>query len=768
MSIEIQIRSSIFQNILTRMLQATLRRTCLPQVGPGYVDHADVAPVAPELTANGGVVNIRLYADLFLVSRDQVVAAPNAVPAGATTSAQRAQLSLDLTASGASVTLTCVDFRLIGPADAMIDSDTREKIKKAVAPSSFDLTAALNSLGLPKPSVSRVEIAGDVIAVRLDPAGGAAPQLHPSQDWGLFLDAATVEQLAKSNVPADRLNTVAPGLTMDAHWHPQGNVPHVDLQSSTMTITMGLVSADITFNADCAFSIQPPRGFHTDVNWGVHVDGGPLMPRFVEKYFENEIAGALDPTKFGGVPTGDRSFAMDRLLPQIGFSGARFQYASALASAAGMTIGGPVTLPADVGASTLTFTLHTFGPVTRFVFCSEGPRSNAPLEPRFVATSANVSLQDAGAVCGCELLAPNDGLQQYVTGTSDGADETRDIQVRLNGLTALGVNQPVQLIVRTARGVRLIDLGIPDHVKTDDNGFVVDAKIIFVDDCMYLPKSPFDHGINWGSMGQIDFLVDPDPIDWVTFAGGRGFGVQLVNLTGLEPGELIQFRSTSHAIDVTADRRGAAVLPVLLRLSQPQQPAFLIRVNRRSLEGRVAMRSTVLERHATLRGGQTHRLTSFAKGAALLHSQFADRVEVHRLGHLGVFTRVERPVHRASEEAAPAGMPCDLPGLVSLVPIPGFTDERVAVALMSDQSKLIVEQTDDGLRVAGVFRGPIGAVSEVDDWAAIEAGHQIYVFSVRRPPEASRPIPRDIEARSAVSPSNSSVVPPSNPPPCCW
>jgi hypothetical protein len=755
MHVEVQIRSSVFESILTRSLQSRLRTICFPSIQPAYVDHVDVAPAPPELTADGGIVHIRMFADVFIVRREQVLAAPNAVPAGAATPAARGELLLDLSVSGAAMTLQCVDIKL-GAADAMLDAAAKEDIKKKIGSNSFDFTAALNSLGVPSPIVSRVELVDGVVAIRLDPVGDAASHLHPAQEWGLFIDSASVELLAKTAIPADRLGTVVPGLTMNAHWNPQGDVPHVHLATPPITITMGLVKGDITFNAGCTFSLLPPAGFHIAVDWDVHADFGALVPRFVEKYIESQVAGALDPTKFGGVPTGDRSFVMDRLLPLIGFSGARFRYDSALASAEGMTIGGPVTLPVDVDTSTLTILVRAFEKSARLVVCSEGPRrGSGGVEPQFVRTVAKASLQDLGALCDCEFLAPNEGVEQYASGTGAGVDEVRDIWVSINGLTALGFGQPIRLIVRTARGVRLIDLGVPDHVKTDEDGFVIDAKIIFIDDCMYLPKSPFDHGINWGSVSKINFLIDPDPIDWWTFAGGRGLSVQLISLTGLEPGELVQFRSSSHAIDVTADRAGAAVVPVLLRLFGAPETAYLIRVNRRPLEGRVAMRSAVFERHATVRGGRTHRLASFAKGTALLHSEFGDRSEVHLLGHLGVLTRVERHPRHAMDQVLSPKADCDLPGLVSMIPIPGFAQERVAIAVMTDQSKLVVEQTDDGFRVAGTFRGPIEAVNEAEDWAVFPAGDQLCVYSVTRGAAPGRPIPGSAELQTAGPSSNS-------------
>jgi hypothetical protein len=302
----------------------------------------------------------------------------------------------------------------------------------------------------------------------------------------------------------------------------------------------------------------------------------------------------------------------------------------------------------------------------------------------------------------------------------------------------------VRIIVRTARGVRLVDLGVPAHVKVNSDGFVEDVEIKFIDDCIYLRKPPFDSRAEWFAR-FIDRLVDPEPIEWTSFAGrGAGFSVQLVNLTGLEPGELVQFRSATHAIDVTANRHGTATVPAMLRLAGTPQPAFMIRVNRQSLAGHVVSRAALFARRATLRAGRATRLATFDKGMALVSAEFENRVETHLIGDLGVFTRVERDHPRAALAPCGPAVSCDLPGLVSLLPVPGFADAPIAIAVMADDTKVIVERDKDGFRVAGAFVGPIGAMTELSKWATLSSGQQVFVYAVTRAPE-KRPAMREDE-----------------------
>src|SRR5690349_13674083 len=185
MAVELQIESSTLSDITTRALQTQLNTACFPDFGEAYVDHANVVfgPLAP--TANAGAVQLHVPVDIFIVLRSAVLAAPNGVPAGATSPAGRVTLHLDLRATGTAVSLTCVDVDLgslgpaIGPAAAAAKAAI---IAAAGSPISMDLSAAFTAIGLPAPATSRVDIAGSTVAIRFDPAGGPVSHLFPGLD----------------------------------------------------------------------------------------------------------------------------------------------------------------------------------------------------------------------------------------------------------------------------------------------------------------------------------------------------------------------------------------------------------------------------------------------------------------------------------------------------------------------------------------------------------------------------------------------------------
>jgi hypothetical protein len=238
MSFEIQIRTTVFQEILRRSVQAKLYTACVPPQGPMYLDHADVV-AAPELSADDGAIKIRVPIDLFLVSRDQVMAAPNTTPAGATTPAARVALDCRLVTDGAKFSLQ--DFSS-DPAGTPLPPDLQ-------LPVSIDLGGRLAQLNLPKPGSSRADLVGDVVAIRFDPVGGPVERLFASQQWGLFLDGPTVESLATAAIPVDRLKSVVPSATASGHWNPRGDVPHVDIEVRGKMAVPNPFKVEITLSA---------------------------------------------------------------------------------------------------------------------------------------------------------------------------------------------------------------------------------------------------------------------------------------------------------------------------------------------------------------------------------------------------------------------------------------------------------------------------------------------------------------------------------------
>jgi hypothetical protein len=794
MSIELQIQSSILGAITARAVQARLRTTCFAPIALVYVDHADVAATPVELIATNAAVRLRVPLDVFIAGRDDVLAAPNRVPAGAKVPAALVVVDLEMTVTGAIVSLQCVDADL-GPLGGLLGAAApaaNAAIINAVgSPMKSDLGPALRQLGMPAPSSSKVELIAGIVAIRFEPAGEAVAHLFPGQEWGIFLDGVSVEKLAESKVPKGLRSHIS-SLALAGHWRPVGTTPHVDIDYAGKAPQVpDPFSGDIDGTLSCDFSLTFTKSLRTTVNWSLHINLGDFVPGFIDNIVEDAVEDFMDPTAFGGTSIGDHAFTIDSPLPDASFGGAQFGYDSALASPAGMTIGGLVRLPIDPGKDTLQPSVHEFGLPYYLEFCrilaktgSGMPHKAVPLSE--VSTFGSVWLENLGAFCDYEILSPGDWIQPYVKLPTD----TPEIRIAIPSLAALGVMEPVRFIVRTARGVRLIDLGIPPPAVTDADGNVTNALPDYIDNCLYIDV---EHGIKWGKAGGLlDQSVVNPPLehpDWRTYLGRhRGVDVQLITLSALEPGELIQFRSRDHVVQVTADRNGRALVPVLMPVANRQEPASLIRVNRRSIAGHVTVRTAIFMYQISLPTGKQHRLASSVHGGAVLTTEFKNHIDVHEIGSLGApilskreTSRIHESVggmaHADASQLRPSTMTKDMvlqkgaldtqplasgeetalnpqplpprePGTLShhpplarinllgtksVVAVPGFAEAPIALATMADGSMLILDLSDDrATRVAGTFVGPVGDLDVAGDWAVAASSKRLSIYRVTR------------------------------------
>jgi len=94
------IESKTLSDITVIALQNKLNTTCFPSFGEAFVDHANVVFGPLPTTTNGDAVQLHVPVDLFIVIRSAVLAAPNGLPAGATSPAGRVTLYLEARANG--------------------------------------------------------------------------------------------------------------------------------------------------------------------------------------------------------------------------------------------------------------------------------------------------------------------------------------------------------------------------------------------------------------------------------------------------------------------------------------------------------------------------------------------------------------------------------------------------------------------------------------------------------------------------------------------
>ena len=124
-----------------------------------------------------------------------------------------------------------------------------------------------------------------------------------------------------------------------------------------------------------------------------------------------------------------------------------------------------------------------------------------------------------------EIVSPGNWIELYVKRPAD----TPEIRIVIPSAVALGIVEPVRLIVHTARGVRLVDLGTPPPVTLDANGNVTNALTSHIPNCLHMNV---EHGIGWyvdhpRDRGSFDPPLEHP--DWKTYLGRqRGIDVQLV------------------------------------------------------------------------------------------------------------------------------------------------------------------------------------------------------------------------------------------------
>ena len=778
MSVQLQLRMPVLREMILRGIQVKLGTTCFSSFPINvagvadvvYIDHIDVDAANTVVEVTGNAVVLDVPVDVFLVTQSSVIAAPNGTPLGATAPVGQASLTIRLTTAIRSLTnaqgqpevhqyldLTTTNIVPKGPlANAPVN--WKLLLSQLGFLVSLDLNPILGAVGTPAliavPAMITL-VEGVVVSILFGPPAPPASHLFPGQDWGLFLDGSEVERLVMSRV-ASALPAGLP-FTPTAAWAPSGTKPHVNIDGS-VEVGADPVSIGLSAHIGCDLVLAAGPSLRTEAFWSVQVHLGWAIPAAVDKAvreeFEKAIEEWLDPASIGAEPLGYHGLAFATPLPQTAFGGNRLVYATLLAAPTGMTLGGPVQLQ-TASRATLSVSSAPFGQPTRIQLCSVlaksgsgAPRTSFTVQDAVLY--ATINLRDAGRFCAFEPLGIAAGLVPNIVGPAGGTLGAEHVfSFRLPGLVAVNVNKPVRLIVRTARGVRLIDLGVPPKIEVDENGQITNGHDFYLKNCLNIPVGPTDfYGVNWGVDQTL--TTNPDP-RWDDFVTGAGVDLQLVTLADLEPGELIRFRSRDHAVDVTADSNGRAIVPVILPIDLAEQaPASLIRVNRRAIAGHISVAAVVLQSQAVLPAGEDSVLTPIGTRGALLTTRLQNRTEHYAVGTPGgpTLLRSSDAVPELSRVRAPdtgvdgrgsrqqkklSEFGRSLPDVNTVMAVPGFSDAPVAVAIAAAGPNLLLDLESDGKpRVAGTFTGPIGDVAFAGRAAIAEHAGRIAIFSVTR------------------------------------
>ena len=759
MSLDVQILSSTLLNLVQGTIQQMLDTTCVPPLGAIFFDHADVIGVSMSVDQQAGVANFDAPVNVFIVDMPALLANANGTPPGALAPRGKGSIQLQLAVQGTVLSLTCTS---VTPPDPSL-SGVANQLKSAIPPASVDLAPVFSQLGLPSPTSSLISQVNSSLVIRFNPSGQLLDHLQGTQDWCMFLDAATMKNIVvnKLSGPLSQLtkNGVT-GATITVDWVPSGLVPHVNVKVTGKAQVPDPFTASVDFGLGIDFALQSvlpknkslaPKDLEEIADWNLSVDLGDFVPKFIADFVANLIASFFDPTKFGGTVIGSRQFSLSQSLPLLQLGPATFFYASVIGLADGMVLGGPITGIPTANINIVSYEVNKFP--SEFVMVTDclsgGEVGPATLTSVYVTASAGFS--DTGKLCSVAVISPPQSsieVSPYlgVSPAPGTITDTISISERLSGLLSLAVDnigQPVQLLVNTARGVRVVDFGLPPVPSVDGNGNVTNFKLLIINDC----PSAVDPWFQFFQSYNPKWSIDPYEF-WIdNMEQVAVFGSSLVEVNGLQQGELItlnQPRDGGMAV-FSAGQTGQVVVPIVLAVRSFDAPAILSRVNRSALRG-VVQTTMLFERVAVIEtpGALTHQLS--AEGdRAVITSSFVDRTESIRIDSLGIpqhlgTQRLEHggPANNSRAQASArenGGNPrCDIPGVVRVRTVPGFEQDPISVAELDDGTYLVLAREADGsVRVGGsVPRWP-DKPPVSGRWAISSSkGDRVAVFTVRR------------------------------------
>jgi hypothetical protein len=758
MSLDLQIQNLTLLSLVQGDLQQALNTTCIPPFLPFYVDHADVVGVT--MSVGQQVTQFQVPVNVFIVDQTSLQANMNGTPPGAITPVAQATLLLQLTVQGAQLSLACTSVTVPDPQFLSAAQQIQQSIGTV---GSVDLSPMFSQLGLPAPSSSSMQQVGSSLMIRFDPTSVAVDHLQSGENWCAFVDAATMRALAQSklNGPLSQLSGHGiTGVSVSATWAPSGTTPHVNIKITGAAQVPDPFSGNVEVDLGVDFllqgvipknSSQSPDDLEELVNWNLSIDLGDFVPQFIDDYVAAQIAAQFDPTKFGGTVVGPREFSLEQNLPPLSFGGATLAYTSLIGLSDGMVLGGPVNGILSPSTNIVTFNVLQFPDLySTFADCLGGGHPTPPTLGT-VSISADAPYSGAGKLCSVDILSPTGGFVDVspylvVSPAPGSVTDTGNISFTLSGTVALLVannGQPIQVLVRTTRGVRIINFGLPPAPQIDDSGHVTNQHVIVINDC---PGNP----VPWSQIFQIfNPLWSPDPPEnWTdNLEQVAAFESSLITV-GVQPGEVVTFNQPiDGGLSVfTAGGNGQVVVPALLAVRSFSEEAVLSTASRSSLRT-VQVNATLFRQVAVLDtpGARSHLLNGDSERAVIV-STFLDRIETTEIDVLGIPRSVGKIVGGGTADvglkvaasaradiAQKARHPnLDIPGLVRILPVPGYEGSSIAVAELDDGSyRTLAKEKDGATRVTGILARWPNMPPVSGAWAiSSSTGDRVAIFAV--------------------------------------
>lgn len=721
MALELHLRDGALGQALTAHVQHQLFTMCGPAVmSELFVDHVDTVPGSVTVAeASPTRLDVRLAVTVHTVTRSQVMTHPGGVPPmdppvpavvviwlggqGRALVVERANSDL-----GAS--------QLPSLVRAAVESALDARLAPLAGTVLLDLQPVVSALGSQVPAEPSLGHAAGVMGLRLGGSGPFVPHLAGHQAWGVVLDAQEAIALLTRQQPG--------GLPAQIRWLPNGATPAMD---GVLTVSGPFFGA--TVHVTARPTIFPPSTLRLSISWGIDLIGvasllEPLARKLVREWVRRRFTDATH--------DGAQSFRYDLPLPAIpALLGAEPEWQSIDSSPTGMTIGGPVRAAPEGERGLLVPSLTGFGKPVWWGSCrrnGEPPRSFERDDPR-LRVQAGAGFSDAGRLCDARILSPNEWLTPHLSAGADG------LGFDLSVGTAALIADNVTILVRTARGTRLVDLGRPVIRGGPEGG--IDVQRNWFDNCPKLSGAWLKIAIG-EALTVEDFRPVPleDP-DWITILGARqGLVSHVIELGRLEPGEPVTVRGHNLAIELRADDAGGLTVPALVALSGRMRDVVVERSAGDFVEGTVRIHSAHLTWLADLGPGRAAAVADVGQGALVVREVdgVVEAVEYRPAeGVVAVGGEVQlnpQPLPPEPPDALRLAAAAGLDDVCSAQALPGLDASRLAVVQLGDGEQVVVTADGGTPHVAGGYRGPVVGVQVNGRYAVARSGPAVHLFTV--------------------------------------
>lgn len=735
MALELHVSESALAQACIEYVQSRLFTICVP-TGTALisVDHLDAVPGSVKFSDVEGGIEVRSSIAIYLVAQADLLSHVNATPSGAKTPAAHDEVIITLGIVDGNLTIIDASSGtpkgVPGPVAALIKAKVDGALEPLNGTTLFDLNPIINALEAAVPADPDMGRAGGVIALRFGASGPVASHLGAGQAWGVFLDADQTVDLVRSKIPSSF------PVPVSVRWVANGPTPFIHATANIELSVLGIGVAGVDATVDIGPSFIPPSTLRLTGQWDVDLSGiiGPLEG-IVTKFVRGEIRQMLPDAHHNG-----QSLYYDFALPVIpALLGARPQWATMTSTAAGVTLGGPVLPAPTADRRTLEAMINEFGRPSWWGHCRASARSGSGNPPRWFSPSdpqvrvrAGVSFTAAGKLCGSEVLDPNSGLPML--SSIDGVDFNLTVGV------ARMITDPVRVIVRTARGVRFFNLGVPTIRLTRDGG--LDVALYWFDDCLRLSGPLLKLAL--GEQLTIDDFRPPpleDP-NWITwFGAAQGFNIHLVTLDQLDPGEAVRVMGPGLEIRATADGFGVLSLPAPVAVADTMREVVVERPSGQVFADGVRVSTVELTWLAEV-GPAAEAAINYVDGTVVVSRIVDDELitEAFLPDNDGALQLVDAP-----KDLNPQPLPPLNPDVAQLAAELGIDDVRSAyfvpgnhrgaqVAMIGrGHGSAILVSVGETPQVFGEYAGPPLGLNINGDFAIARSAEVVHLFAVGRP-----------------------------------